>query len=593
MSSTDLNLIPGCLVAAAVSFSVDGLVRRAALARGVVVPPRPDRWHRQPTPTYGGIGVVAGLFAGAAITGGLAPLAWPVLSAALALFVIGWFDDLMPMSALAKMVSSLAVAAFFVFSLTTLRTTTPMAAALTIVAMLWFGGLVNAINLLDNMDGLAAGIAAIAALGLAVAFPQELGPPLVAVLIALAGALVGFLVWNRNPAKMFMGNCGSLAVGGTIAAASTIAVARAGTFTAAAAAALIMVVPIFDSAFVVVLRRLAGRSTTRGNIDHTSHRLVSAGFTDKTAVSLLYALGAAGALAGYLVHARSGLAWPVAVAFAIGVLMMALWLARVPAYAGQDFQAIQKVPFAPLLSDLTFRWHAGEVLLDLVLITTCYFAAYRIRFQGDRDLPAFLGVFSRTLPMILGCQLAALYVSGLYKRMWSTFGLHDLSTVIRAVGSGVIASVLVVVYVYKRGDEFSRSVFLIDAILLTAGIVATRSSFRVFGRMVARVSPHRQRVAIYGAGVRGTMLVREMLENDAWGRTPVVFIDDDPSKQSRRIVGVPVRGTAADLDAIIRKLSVEEVLISSPAIDGEAEARVRAICAARAVAVRRLFLDIK
>ena len=138
---------------------------------------------------------------------------------------------------------------------------------------------------------------------------------------------------------MFMGNCGSLAVGGTIAAAATIAVARAGTFTAAAAAALILVVPIFDSAFVVLLRRLAGRSTTRGNIDHTSHRLVSAGFTDKTAVSLLYALGAAGALAGYLVHAQSGLAWPVAAAFGIGVVMMALWLARVPAYAGQDFQA--------------------------------------------------------------------------------------------------------------------------------------------------------------------------------------------------------------------------------------------------------------
>ena len=84
-----------------------------------------------------------------------------------------------------------------------------------------------------------------------------------------------------------------------------------------------------------------------------------------------------------------------------------------------------------------------------------------------------------------------------------------------------------------------------------------------------------------------------MLANDAWGRTPVAFIDDDPSKRSRRLVGVPVRGTASELDAIITKPSVEEVLISSPAIDGEAEARVRATCAARAVAVRRLFLDIK
>jgi UDP-GlcNAc:undecaprenyl-phosphate GlcNAc-1-phosphate transferase len=590
MPAIPLTLIAASLTAAVISFAVAGVVRQVALSRGVVVAPRPDRWHRQPTPTYGGVGVVVGLFAGATLAGGLEATAWPVLSAALALFVIGWFDDLMPMSALAKMVSSLAVAAFFVFSLTTVQTITPMAAALTIVALLWFGGLVNAINLLDNMDGLAAGIAAIAALGLAVAFPQELGPALVAVLIALAGGLAGFLAWNRNPAKMFMGNCGSLAVGGTIAAAATFAIARAGTFTAAAAAALILVVPIFDSAFVVLLRRLAGRSTTRGNIDHTSHRLVSAGFTDKSAVSLLYALGAAGALTGYFVQTQSGLAWPVAAGFAIGVVMMALWLARVPAYAGQDFQ---KVPFAPLLSDLTFRWHAGEVLLDLVLITACYFAAYRIRFQGDPDLPVFLDIFSKTLPMILGCQLAALYVSGLYKRMWSTFGLHDLSTVIRAVGSGVVASVVVVIYVYKAGDQFSRSVFVIDGLLLTAGIVATRSSFRVFGGLAARISPHRQRVAIYGAGVRGQMLVREMLANDAWARTPVVFIDDDPAKRSRRLMGVPIRGTASELEAIIGKLGIEEVLISSPAIDGEAEARVRATCAARAVAVRRLFLDIK
>jgi UDP-GlcNAc:undecaprenyl-phosphate/decaprenyl-phosphate GlcNAc-1-phosphate transferase len=592
MPSFSMSLLAAWSVAAAVSFGVAGLVRRVALARGIVVPPRPDRWHRQPTPTYGGVGVLWGLAAGAAIAGGLAPPAWPVLSVAIVLFVIGWYDDALPMSALAKMVSSLAAAAFFVFSLVTLTTTTPMHAALTVAAMLWFAGLVNAINLLDNMDGLAAGVTGIAAIALAVTFRAELGPALVAVLVALAGGLAGFLIWNRNPAKLFMGNCGSLAIGGVLAASATVAIAHAGTLDAAAAVALILVVPIFDSAFVVLLRRLAGRSTTRGNIDHTSHRLVSAGFTDRTAVSMLYALGAAGAVIGYLVHTHSTAAWPIAAAFGIGVLMMALSLARVPAYAGQDFRAVQSATFAPLLSDLTFRWHAGEVLLDLLLITTCYYAAYRFRFEGDADLPVFLRSFSLSLPAILGCQLGALYASGLYTRMWSTFGLHDLSTVIRAVGTGVVASVLVVTYLF-RFHAFSRSVFIIDGVLLTAAIVATRSSFRLFGRMVARISPHRHRVAIYGAGVRGQMLVREMLADDAWGRTPVAFIDDDTSKRSRRFVGVPVRGTSAELVALIGRLDVEEILISSPAIDDDAEARVRAIGAARAVAVRRLFFEIK
>jgi UDP-GlcNAc:undecaprenyl-phosphate GlcNAc-1-phosphate transferase len=164
--------------------------------------------------------------------------------------------------------------------------------------------------------------------------------------------------------------------------------------------------------------------------------------------------------------------------------------------------------------------------------------------------------------------------------------------VIRAVGSGVVLSVIAVTFLY-RFQAFSRSVFVIDAVLLTAAIVGTRSSFRAFSRLVARSSPHRQRVAIYGAGVRGQMLVRELLATDSWGRTPVVFIDDDPGKLARRIVGVSVRGTSADIAAIIARYEIDEVLISSATIGEDAESRVRQVCAATQVAVRRLFLDIR
>ena len=148
------------------------------------------------------------------------------------------------------------------------------------------------------MDGLAAGVTAIAAAAIALTFAES-SARLVAILpVALAGALLGFLGWNRHPARLFMGNCGSLAIGGLVAAAALIAVARAGTIASAAAAALILIVPLVDTTFVVLLRRLAGRSTTRGNIDHMSHRLVSAGFSEPGAVGLLYASGRSGQRAG-------------------------------------------------------------------------------------------------------------------------------------------------------------------------------------------------------------------------------------------------------------------------------------------------------
>jgi UDP-GlcNAc:undecaprenyl-phosphate/decaprenyl-phosphate GlcNAc-1-phosphate transferase len=585
---------PAIIVAALVSFAVSvaasGVVRTVALRFGIVVPPRPDRWHRAPTPTYGGIAILTSVGVALAISG-VRPVTavLPILGVAAALFAAGAYDDLVPMSALTKMVSSLFVAAFFAVTLTRFEVT-PWQAILTLAAIVWFGFIDNAINLLDNMDGLAAGVSAVAAFALAAVFRPELGP-LVYVLVSVGGALLGFLVWNHHPAKIFMGNCGSLAIGGILAGCATLAVARAGSALAAVAAALILIVPIFDTAFVVLLRRLAGRSTTRGNIDHTSHRLVSAGFSEPRAVALLYLLGMGGAATAYWLRLNPTAAWPVAVVFLVAALMFGLYLARVPAYAGQDFQALQNASFAPLLSDLTFRWHAGEVLLDLALIATCYYAAYRIRFDGEA-LAIFLPSFFASLPAIVGCQLAALYLSGLYSRMWSTFGLHDLSTLVRGVVGGLVLSVLSITYVYKF-ERFSRSVFLIDAVLLTIAIVSTRLSFRIFGRVAARNSPHKRRVAIYGAGIRGQLLAREMQANIHWARNPVAFVDDARQIHTQRIVGVPVRGCLDDLETILTSLRIEEVLISSPSINGSVEARLREVCAAHDVPVRRFYLDIR
>jgi UDP-GlcNAc:undecaprenyl-phosphate GlcNAc-1-phosphate transferase len=580
-----------------------GAVRRAAIRYGAIVPLRADRWHRHPTPTFGGIAIALGILAG---------IAWripvlrdaqylqinaSVLGVAAALFGIGWYDDVRPFSALAKIVNSLAAAAFFVFvvSFPVEVFWNPTRTALSVVAMLWFVLIDNAVNLLDNMDGVAGGTTAIAAVGLAFGFQQELGAGLVSVLIALAGGLLGFLIWNRHPARLFMGNCGSLAIGGLLAACSTVAVMRAGTIEAAAAAALILITPLFDSGFVVLLRRLAGRSPTAGNIDHTSHRLVSAGFSEPLAAWTLYALAAAGAVAGGLLHTRGLGMWPFGVVVAVGALLLGLYLARLPAYDGQDFSALQNAPFAPLLADLTLRWHAGEVLLDLILIPICYYTAYRIRFTEAEILAGFLRGFMASLPLMVGCQIAALYASGVYSRAWSTFGFRDLWSVVRGVGLGSMAAVALIAGFYKQKDFqlFSTTVFAMEAALLMGAIFATRLSFRFFSGVAAMTGVQKRRVMIYGAGVRGQMLVREMLANASWEREPVAYLDDDASKHMRRLLGVPVRGSADKIEAILDQFPVDEVLLSSPSINGTREAHVREVCLARAIPVRRLYLDIR
>jgi UDP-GlcNAc:undecaprenyl-phosphate GlcNAc-1-phosphate transferase len=587
--------------AAFASVALGLLVRRAAPAAGAVVPPRPDRWHNAPTPTMGGIAIALATFAGfvtLAVRPSLvgAPMPWAAVAAAsLAMFIVGVLDDRLQLSPLAKLVASLAIGAFLVFALSGADPGEAFPSLYTLVAVVWFAGVCHAMNLLDNMDGLAAGVGLIAALFFAGLLGGSLGSPLSILLVSLAGALLGFLYWNRPPARLFMGDCGSLFIGSLLAGASLVPVfhTRIAFISPSVIAALILVVPLFDTSFVLVLRRAAGRKATKGGTDHVSHRLASLGFSERSAVRILYLLGLIGGGTAWALVAGSGVEpmVPVVAAFGVLVILVGIYLARVPAYNAEDFIALQKSSFAPFLKDLAFRWHAGQVLLDLVLITVCYYVAYRLRFDGQR-LDIFLAYFTATLPVVLACKLISLYQSGLYRRSWETFGLRDITVVLRGVGLGSLTSVAAVYYLY-RGVGSSRVVVVLDAFLLTAAVIATRVSFRAMNLVAATRNKRSRRILVYGAGAFGQLLVREMRANADWRMNPVAFIDDDPMKAHRWIVGVQVRGALDQLEATLRRFSVEEVVLSSPAINGKVEHRIREVCGTLQLPVRRLHMEIR
>jgi UDP-GlcNAc:undecaprenyl-phosphate GlcNAc-1-phosphate transferase len=586
-------------VATVTAIAVGAGVRRLAPVFGAVVPPRPDRWHSAPTPTMGGIAIVTATVIGFGVGAG-GPLLqadlveWlAVLGAGLAMFTVGFFDDRLQLSPVAKLVASLAVGAFLVFALAGVEPDGALPSSYTLIGTIWFAGLCHSFNLLDNMDGLATGVALIATVFLAALLGPSLGDGLFVLLIALAGALAGFLYWNRPRARLFMGDCGSLFIGAILGGVSLVPVfhARIAFVSPTVLAVLILAVPLFDTAFVLVLRRLAGRRASRGGTDHVSHRLVSLGFSERSAVRILYALGLLGGLSAWILVTWNTIEPMLVVAvFGVLVILTGIYLARVPAYNAEDFKALQKSSFAPFLKDLAFKWHVGEVLLDLVLITVCYYAAFRLRFEGD-ELLSFLPYFTASLPLVLGVKLAALYSSGLYRRSWETFGFRDLAAVARGVGMGSLLTVAVAYYLY-RGQGSSRVVLVVDGLLLALAILATRASFRTMNQVASARNRRHRRVLVYGAGGYGRLLVREMRANPAWKMNPVGFIDDDPMKAHRWIVGVPVRGSIDELEHTLRRYSVDEVVLSSPSINGKLEVRIRDICTRLQRPVRRLDLKI-
>ena len=319
-----------------ISYALSRLVQRGGRRLGAVVPPRSDRWHRTATPTFGGVAVALTALYLLGVVVVLVPgiegmtIALTVGAAAFAMFIVGLADDTLALTPLGKLVASLVIGAFYVFGLIA---ATPQASPHTvwaIVAIIWFGGIVHALNLLDNMDGLAAGVGVVACLFFAWAYPVELGPALVVLLVAVSGSLLGFLIWNRPPARLFMGDCGSLFVGAILAGSSLVPFLahEPNPVLDVLAVGLILSVPLFDTGFVLVLRRLAGRKATRGGTDHVSHRLASLGFSERSTVRILYGLGiAGGALAVGLRAAREDGLVPIAGLF---VVATAIWPACPP-----------------------------------------------------------------------------------------------------------------------------------------------------------------------------------------------------------------------------------------------------------------------
>lgn len=268
----------------------------SAVVRRLPVPaavPLPERWHRTVTPVTGGIAlfgafvvVLVPTFASGAVDDRYLPL---VLGAGAA-FALGLWDDASPMRADTKFAGQLGIA-LFAASVGLHPDWLPAWAGIPLACVVIVASM-NSFNLLDNMDGLAAGTAAVGAVGLALVGGLVPGSGSSVVAAALAGACLGFLPFNYRrgrSAALFMGDSGShmlgFAVGGLALLASPGG--AGGAAAAVAAPILILALPFLDTAFVMLVRFAEGRPVWQGGRDHSSHRLVYYGMGERRAVAVL------------------------------------------------------------------------------------------------------------------------------------------------------------------------------------------------------------------------------------------------------------------------------------------------------------------
>ncbi|HZH34089.1 MAG TPA: MraY family glycosyltransferase, partial [Pyrinomonadaceae bacterium] len=255
MFSISLNPFLIAVIAFVFSMALTYGVRELAHRFGFVAKPKSDRWHKRPTAMMGGVAIFLTTVIVYLLFLQHTPQSWVVICGSTVLFLVGLIDDLLQVKPYQKLFGQL-VGTAIVVSFGLVLPWTDFQLLNILITVFWLVGITNAINLLDNMDGLSGGTAAIAAISLALTLYANGQTNELLLMIGFIAALAGFLVFNFNPASIFMGDSGSMFVGFFLA--SSVLLNNNGgqsrsIFSVLAIPVLILFIPIFDTTFVTVL----------------------------------------------------------------------------------------------------------------------------------------------------------------------------------------------------------------------------------------------------------------------------------------------------------------------------------------------------
>ena len=303
MTTTHIIIIATAFICSVViSFGATPIVKKFAYKIGAVDVPKDNRrMHKDPIPRLGGLAIFFGFLFSFLIFGIIDAQMKGILLGAVIIVTLGIIDDIVPLPAKLKFVVQIIAAAIPVYLGLRIERITNfipfsshpyidlgiMSIPITIILIV---GITNAVNLIDGLDGLAVGVSTISSFTmLAIAF--ILGQPQIAILLAsLSGACVGFMPYNFNPAKIFMGDTGSTFLGYILATVSIMGLFKYYAIISFAVPFLILGLPIFDTGFAMVRRMLNGQSPMQADRGHVHHKLIDMGFTQKQTVAILYSI---------------------------------------------------------------------------------------------------------------------------------------------------------------------------------------------------------------------------------------------------------------------------------------------------------------
>lgn len=564
------------LISLLVSLVTTPAVIKLAKFKGWVVVPRTDRWHQKTTALMGGIAIyLSCILTYLFVT--FPEVNYSLIVASTIIFGVGLYDDLYEVKPIVKLLAQL-ICSFILIEKGYIFGGGHLSWVGIPLTFIWIIGITNAVNLLDNMDGLAAGISFVISIIMTIVGVINNDFQIAGVSLCIAGATFGFLFFNFKPAVIFMGDCGSMFLGFMISFLAINIQTKLGSSPALLILLVpiaIVAIPIMDTTLVTIRRLISGRRIDQGGRDHTSHRLVALGLSEKKAVLLLYVISLIwGALCLSFYVLDQEVVVPLLFVFGIFSVLFAAILSNVKVYSDSEEKTAYLTSRGQLKDNnklIKFVLQNKKLILgllnDLIIINFSFFVASKIigiELNNNEIL--------RTVPVFIVVKILIFYFTNIYKRIWkytATIELKDylLSSIISSI---VVAIILIF---FARFHNLLAQFFILDSIITFLGLAISRLGIKAISEYLFLLNDAAKCTLIYGAGDAGYLLVKELIQNSRYNLKPVVILDDDYSKHNLIINGIPIAGGITELEKVIKKYKIETIIISirelNPAVKNE------------------------
>lgn len=603
------------LVPLVLSLFITPFVIRFAKKVGAMDAPNERKIHKFPIPRLGGLAIYISFFLSLLMYYGTGDQTMHLFSSmnpnigmlAVSLtlvLMLGIWDDIRPLSPGKKFIGqSLAAAIVYVAGFRISSITHPLSANLLDLGMfdfpatiLWVVGITNAFNLIDGLDGLAAGVAFIVSLTIStISFLK--GDLAIAVMaLLLAGSVLGFLRYNFNGARIFLGDSGSLFIGFLLAILSMLSSTKGSAAFSILIPVLALGLPIMDT-LLSMIRRLVrsifpeqkesksifGKMLTLFLPDrgHIHHQLIARGLSHRAAVLLLYVVSGLFGVGAFAVTATNNIgATPILVAIGIATFI------GVSQLRYKEMAVLRNGILLPLYEWPLMNSNLFQGFLDIAFIVIAYMGAsyFALRAQVLLELGA---PFFNNIALVCGVQLGLFYLSGLYKGTFRQLGIADILKIFKTVTLSVLVTWVVLAFFAPSSIIVNFNLMILDFYFLLSLVLGARVSFHVLNYL-SRLEHNskKKKALIYGADARGALISQQILNDEKLNLCPIGFLDENPRLERKRLNGYPIFGGHWKLRRLSNKMHIDEVIITSDGIMPEVQHRILAICRERGIMVR-------